>query len=54
MTSHIGRLARSRPALSAVIVATLAVGIGSATALFSVIEAVLIRPLPFRDQNRLA
>jgi putative ABC transport system permease protein len=47
------RLVRVRPALSAVIVATLALGIGSATALYSVVEAVLLRPFPFRDQERL-
>ena len=50
----LGRLARHRPALSAVIVGTLALGIGSATALYSVIDAVLLRPYPFRDQDRLA
>ncbi len=49
----LGRLARHRPALSVVIVATLALGIGSATALYSVVEAVLVRPFPFRDQGRL-
>ena len=47
------RLARHRPALSATIIATLALGIGSATALYSVIDAVLVRPFPFRDQERL-
>ena len=50
----LGRLARHRPALSAVIIGTLALGIGSATALYSVIDAVLLRPYPFRDQDRLA
>jgi len=46
-------LARHRPALGALIIATLALGIGSATALYSVIDAVLVRPFPFRDQERL-
>jgi putative ABC transport system permease protein len=50
----LGRLARHRPALSAVIIGTLALGIGSSTALSSVIDAVLVRPFPFRDQDRLA
>jgi putative ABC transport system permease protein len=50
----LGRLARHKPAMSAVIVLTLALGIGSATALYSVVEAVLVRPFPFRDQGRLA
>jgi putative ABC transport system permease protein len=48
------RLLRHRPGLSAVIVATLALGIGAATALYSVVSAVLVRPFPFRDQGRLA
>jgi putative ABC transport system permease protein len=47
------RLAYLQPSLSAVIVATLALGIGSATALYSVIQAVLLRPFPFRDQQQL-
>jgi putative ABC transport system permease protein len=46
-------LLRHRPGLSAVIVTTLALGIGSVTALYSVVNAVLMRPFPFRDQGRL-
>ncbi len=46
-------LLRHRPGLSAVIVTTLALGIGSVTALYSVVNAVLVRPFPFRDQGRL-
>jgi predicted permease len=51
--TQFSRLARTRTALSAVIVCTLALGIGAATALYSVIDAVLLRPFPFKDQNRL-
>jgi putative ABC transport system permease protein len=46
------RLAR-RPAFVAVATATLAVGIGGATALFSVAHAVMLRPLPYAHPERL-
>jgi len=41
------------PAFSAVIVLTLAVAIGANTAIYSVVEAVLLRPLPYADPNRI-
>lgn len=44
---------RRTPGLTAVIVATLALGIGATTAMFSVADAALFRPLPFRDADRL-
>jgi len=48
------RLLWRRPAFSTVVVLTLALGIGADTAIFSVINAVLLRPLPYRDPDGLA
>ena len=47
------RMLRRAPAFAALVVATLAVGIGSNTAIFTVINAVLLRPLPYSDPDRL-
>ena len=47
------RLFRMEPGFAAAAVLTLALGIGANTALFAVVEAVLLRPLPVADAERL-
>jgi predicted permease len=50
---HAARMLRMAPAFTAVAVLTLALGIGANTAVFSAIDAMLIRSLPYADPDRV-
>lgn len=47
------RLVRRDPAFSVITLMVLALGIGATTAMFSIVNTVLLRPLPFREPDRL-
>jgi hypothetical protein len=50
---YAARILWKQPGFSGVAVLTLALGIGATTAVYSVVNGVLLKPLPFRDPDRI-
>ena len=50
---HAVRQLGRRPGVTAILVSTLALGIGANAAIFSVVRGVLLKPLPYPDPDRI-
>ena len=51
---YAARSIRKRPAMSAVIIITLALGLGANAAIFSIVDALVLRPFTLPDVDRIA
>jgi len=51
--AYTARILKNAPTYSVIVILTIALGTGATTAIFSVVNAVLLRPLPHKNSNRL-